>query len=279
MDFWDNSITTLEEAEQLGHIPTLGAVPRIKFNKANISVISQKTRNKSSETSLISHSAHRSQKASQTNLPPAVAECIRTICASILLSKSDRPPRIIMVTSAAPSEGKSTLVNHMGRAFADGGNSTLLVESDMRKPALSETLGIGSEGGLSLYLAGHVYPMPKIHDTSIPNLFAISAGPKAPNPINLLNSEKLDTLLKEMSFSYKFILLDAPPIVAVADARVLCPKVDGVILVVKAGRTPRNLIRRAWNLAESSGGNILGIVLNETNRNVSESSYYSYYYQ
>lgn len=279
MDFWDNSISTLEEVEQLAHLPALGAIPRIKTIKGKIAAGSESSKSSIPGTMLSIREQHKNKATLETYLSPEAAEGIRTVCASILLSKSDHPPRIIMVTSATPAEGKSTILNYLGRAFAENGSKTLFVESDMRKPALSETLGIGTEGGLSLYLSGHVNPLPKIHSTANPNLFAISAGPKPPNPVNLLNSEKLDALLNNMSYSYQFILLDAPPVLAVADARVLCSKVDGIILVVRAGRTPRNLIRRAWNLIEASGGNILGIVLNEATRTGSESSYYSYYYQ
>jgi succinoglycan biosynthesis transport protein ExoP len=279
MDFWDNSVSTLEEAEQLAALPALGAVPHIKLAKAKIAISSGARKTNEPGTALRLRTHHPGSSLLTMGLTPEAAEAIRSVCASILLSKSDRPPRIIMITSAMPTEGKSTLVNHMGKAFADGGNSTLLVESDMRRPSLSEALGIGSEDGLSLFLSGHVSPLPKIHQTANPNLFAISAGPKAPNPVALLNSEKLDAFLNEMSSSYQFILLDAPPVLAVADARVLCSKVDGVVLVVKAGRTPKNLIRRAWTLLETSGGNVLGIILNEVTRNGLYSSYYRHYYQ
>ena len=121
--------------------------------------------------------------------------------------------------------------------------------------------------------------MPIIHETNNPNLFAVAAGPKAPNPLALLNSERLSLFLNEMSLSYQFVLLDAPPLLAVADARVLCSRVDGVVLVVKAGHTPKHLVRRAWTLLENSGANILGMVLNQANRSSFESSYYRHYYQ
>ncbi|MBN2319788.1 MAG: polysaccharide biosynthesis tyrosine autokinase [Acidobacteria bacterium] len=279
MDFWDSSISTLEEAEQLAHFPALGAIPRIKQQKMKVRIGSGSRGKKGAGTELQLKTRSGAKDVPEKNLPPEVAESIRNICASILLSKSDRPPRIIMVTSASPGEGKSTLVGHMGKAFADNGYHTLLVESDMRRPALSEAMGIGKEGGLSLFLSGHISPAPKIHETPTPNLSVISAGPKAPNPISLLNSEKLGSFLNEMASSYQFILLDAPPVLAVADARVLCPRVDGIVLVVRAGRTPKNLIRRAWTLLESSGGNVLGMVINGASRNGSESSYYKYYYQ
>jgi capsular exopolysaccharide synthesis family protein len=177
-----------------------------------------------------------------------------------------------------PSEGKTTLVNLLGRALADCGKRTLLVESDMRRPLLSRDLGIDNSGGLSLFLSGHISPLPKIQKTNHAGLFAVAAGPKAPNPLNLLNSKRMEDFIKEMTHSYQYVLLDAPPLLAVADARILCSKVDGVVLVVKAEHTPKYLIHRARTLLESSGANILGLALNQTSKSSFESSYYRHYY-
>jgi capsular exopolysaccharide synthesis family protein len=184
-----------------------------------------------------------------------------------------------MVSSATPGEGKTTLRASLGQAFADAGNKTLLVEADMRKPTLSKIFGIPYDGGLSLFLAGHISPLPVIHNTSTPNLLAVSAGPHAPNPASLLNSERLDFFFKEMTSSFQFILVDAPPILSFADARILSHKVDGVVLIVRAEHTPKNLIRRARNLLDKSGAHVLGMVLNRAPRSGLETSYYRYYRQ
>jgi capsular exopolysaccharide synthesis family protein len=182
-----------------------------------------------------------------------------------------------MISSATPGEGKTTLMASLGQAFADAGNRTLLVEADMRKPALSKILGIPNDGGLSLFLSGHLSPLPVIHNTSTPNLLAVSAGPRAPSPMTLLSSEKLDFFLKEMTSSFQFILLDTPPILSFADARILSFKVDGVVLIVRAEHTPKKMIRRARSLLDQSGANVLGMVLNRAPRSGLEASYYRYY--
>lgn len=278
-DFWDDSISTMEEAEQIATIPALGSVPTIKGISSRLQIGSGAGGNNGSKATLRLRPAGPAPAGSEMRLPPEASESIRTLCASILLSKSDKPPRTILFTSAAPFEGKTTLVNCLGKAFAESGNRTLLIESDMRKPALARALGIGTEGGLSLYLSGHISPLPTVHETHSPNLFAVAAGPQAPNPPALLNSEKLDRLLDEMALSYQFVLLDGPPLLAVADSRVLCSRVDGVVLVVRAGHTPKHLVRRAWTLLENSGANILGMVLNQAQRSRFESSYSRYYSQ
>lgn len=279
MDFWDNSISTIEEAEEFAAFPALGSVPTIRATKAP-ALIGSGGKAKLNLGSVLDLRSHRSAATyGKTNWSPDLSEAIRTICASILLSKSDRPPRIIMVTSATPAEGKTTLVNHLGQVFAENGNKTLLIESDLRKPMLAKALGIGDEGGLSLFLSGLISSSPTIHNTSNTNLFVVTAGPKAPNPVALLNSEKLSVFLNDMASSYQFVLLDAPPLLAVADARILCRKVDGVVMVVRAGCTPKNLVRRAWMMLENSGANVMGMVLNGVTHDNYQSSYYQGYYQ
>jgi capsular exopolysaccharide synthesis family protein len=210
-------------------------------------------------------------------LPFEVTESVRAVCASILLSRSDERPRVIVVTSANPAEGKTMVAAHLGRAFAEAGSRTLLIEADMRKPDLSRTFSIGNEDGLSLYLAGLVSPRPKVHATSVPNLFLTAGGPMPPNPAALLHSERFATFLEQAATEYELVLLDAPPVLSIADARILATRADGVVLVVRAGRTGKSLVRRAWGLLDSSGGNVLGIVLNGWEPTQKELSYYRYY--
>jgi capsular exopolysaccharide synthesis family protein len=282
LDFWDTSISTLEEVEQVAAVPCLGSVPLIKPSKLDLylPVVHEKQLSGSlDEVKPVDPPLFGSPCG--INSSPEVAEAMRTICASILLSRSEQIPRVIMFTSATPSEGKTTLVSHLGRAFADNGSKTLLVEADLRKPELSKRFRAGSENGLSLFLAGLQTALPKIHATDHPNLSLVTSGPKAPNPVALFNSEKMDYFLDKMSLSYQFVLIDAPPVLAVADARVLGSKADGVVLVVRAGRTSKNLVLRAKTLIEHSGATVLGMVLNGAKSEGYYGSYYSYnkYYQ
>lgn len=279
LELWDNSISTLDDAEQLAPLPTLGSLPWIKPTRASWALPPPAGNGKRAESSL-------SQRAGIANLvavqvedsPLPFRESIRSICASILLSRSDETPRVIVVTSAAHEEGKTTLVTHLGRAFADAGVSTLLVEADLRRPDLSKSFAIGNEDGLSLYLAGHVSPWPKIHQTEVPNLFVAAAGPTPPNPAALLHSERLTHFLKAAASGYGVVIVDAPPLLPVADARILGMKADGVVLVVRAGRTGRNLVRRAWKQLDTAGANVLGMVLNGWEPDRAELSHYPYHH-
>jgi capsular exopolysaccharide synthesis family protein len=210
-------------------------------------------------------------------MPFEVTESVRSICASLLLSRSDARPKVIVVTSAAPAEGKTTLSVHLGRAFAETGNKTLLVEADMRKQDLSRTFELTGEDGLSLYLAGLVPGGPRIHKTTIGNLFVAPGGPTPPNPAALLHSERLAQFLKAAASEFQIVIVDTPPVLSIADARIMGIKADGVVLVVRAGKTAKALVRRAWVLLESTGSNVLGMVLNGWEPNKTELAHYRYY--
>lgn len=278
-DFWDNSFKTIEQVEQVTALPGLGSIPLIgSSNSGRRSFTGRPKRavKARGETRLLQSTTDRSlEKEAGT---PAMTEAIRTICASILLSKSDQEPRVVVVTSAEPGEGKTTIASQLGRALADHGFRTLMIEGDLRKPGLSKLFKAGTEDGLSLFLSGHVRPLPKVHSTDNPNLWLVAAGPKPPNPVALLNSENMDSLLNEMTSLFKFVIIDSPPLLAVADARALGVKADGVVLVVKAGHTPKSLVLQASALLESSGARALGVVLNGAEPSP-RSAYYHAYYQ
>jgi capsular exopolysaccharide synthesis family protein len=182
-----------------------------------------------------------------------------------------------MVTSCVPGEGKSTIVAELGQALADSGARTLLVECDMRRPNLGQRFGLDGEGGLSLFLAGHLGSSPTIHPTSSDNLFVVTVGPAAPNPPALLNSDKLKEFLYDMTWQFRFVILDAPPVLPIADARVVAPMTEGVILVVRAGRASKDLVRRVCGMLRATGANVLGAVLNGAESASPGGSDYQYY--
>jgi capsular exopolysaccharide synthesis family protein len=181
-----------------------------------------------------------------------------------------------MVTSAVPGEGKSTMAGQLGLALADSGSRTLLIECDMRRPTFDTVLGVGTEGGLSLFLSGHI-ERPKVHALLDDKLFVIPAGPMAPNPVALLHSEKMKSFIDDMSQSFRFVILDAPPVLPMADARMLGALAEGVVLVVRANVTSKKLVQRACAALESAGANVLGTILNGADVGGPDSSYYRYY--
>ncbi|MEN6534164.1 MAG: polysaccharide biosynthesis tyrosine autokinase [Bryobacteraceae bacterium] len=275
-DFWDNSISTLEEAEELTCLPGLGTVPSSRFFPSNGS------NGHSVPLQITSVPVDVLGPRSTADMPralppPEVAEAMREVCASILLSQSDHPLRVIAITSVAPAEGKTTVVSEMGRVFAESGARTLLVGADLRRPALARAFAIDEGEGLSLFLSGQI-PTPRICETEQQNLFVAPAGPKPPNPVALLGSDRMTAFIQQMSSSFRFVLLDTPPILAVADARVVGAKVDGLILVARAGKTPKSLILRAQTVVQHSGLNLLGLILNRVDPADMQSVYYRHYY-
>ncbi|MCC7176532.1 MAG: polysaccharide biosynthesis tyrosine autokinase [Bryobacterales bacterium] len=274
-DYWDDSLSTVEEMEEHTRLPTLGAVPTAKY------LATWQTNGRSGRAQLPppadgTLSISQTVTAHSALPPPDVAESVRAVCTSLLLSQSDRELRVIMVTSAVPSEGKSTVACELARTLADSGATTLLVETDLRQPSLAQAFGVDGQDGLSLFLSGH-RPAVKVHQTDQPGLSLVIAGPKPPNPVALLNSERMRLFLKDMSSAFRFVILDTPPLLAVADARVLGAQADGVLLVVRARSTSRRLIQRAQMILQNSGVNPLGTVLNCAED--SSSMYYSRYYE
>ncbi len=275
-DFWDNSMSTLEGVEEATRLPGLGSMPSSRFlaHRATGGLIAPPP---AGDRGVVALGLSRWPVASTAAVPPPeVAEAIRAVCASILLSQSDKPLRLIAVTSAAPGEGKTTFVAEVGRALAESGAKTLLVEADLRKPMLASFFDIGEGDGLSLYLSGHA-AAPRICETGQPNLFVAPAGPRPPNPVALLGSERMNTFLQQAAGAFRFVLLDTPPVLAVADGRVVGAKADGLILVVRANKTAKSLVLRARGLLQSSGVNLLGTVLTRVDPADLYTSYTTYY--
>lgn len=283
-DYWDSSLSTVEEVEQITMLPVLASVPLIQSRPRRRGLGSGRGALKLfPRTERGSPLDPEEQVPASTGVPRVdllasidSAEAVRDLCASILLSQSERPPRRLVVTSAGPGEGKTTLTVQLGRALAESGARTLVVECDLRRPTFGNEFGIGSEGGLSLLLTGHI-PRAQIHGTDNDKLFVVGAGPVAPNPVALLNSRTMDAFLEEMSSSFHFVIMDTPPVFPMADARVLGAKADGVVLVVRAGFTPQRLVRRVCSLLDMSGVTILGAVLNGVDARDSDSAYRRYY--
>ncbi|MFB3904159.1 MAG: GumC family protein [Acidobacteriota bacterium] len=275
LDFWDRTISTVQQLEEKMAIPALGAVPFVPALAANGYRKGFLRRGEAAQSKSLALTPARHHK--DATLTPAAREAFRGLCASILLSDS-AVPRTILVTSAVPGEGKTTLVEHLGKAFAESGARTVIVELDMRKPKLSSRFQqepVDGTHGASLFLAGHgAKGSAPIVATATANLFLLPAGPKPPNPIALLSSDRLTELLAHLKSEFRFVLIDSPPILTVADARVIGPKVDGVVLVARVKQTPRELIDRARTQILSAGGRMLGCTLNGVE---SQHDFYPYY--
>ena len=284
-DYWDRSISTVEEVEQITGLPVLGSVPTVTSGHAFPR--DQRWR------AALPAAWRPSQQALARRPPanaddddpaapaffddPAAAEAVRNLCASILLSRAAQPPRVLLVTSTLPGEGKSTIAMQLAMTLAERNLKTLLVECDLRRPTFSKRFGVGNRGGLTLWLAGIESTPPTQHFVRS-GLSVISSGPPTPNPVALLHSDRMRTLLSDAQKAFQFVILDAPPVMGLADARVLAPIADGVIVVIRAGSTQKPSIERACILLESAGANVLGTVLNGAEMDEASSYYYRDYF-
>jgi capsular exopolysaccharide synthesis family protein len=209
-----------------------------------------------------------------------VSEAFRALRTALLLSQPDHPPQVILVTSALPREGKTTAAANLAVTLAQLGDKTVLVDADLRKPGVGRLLNLGSgkHAGLSSYLAGvSSLELVTVPHPAIPNLAAIPTGPLPPNPADLLSSHRLADAIAELRTKFKFIVIDSPPIMAATDAVILSVQVDGVVLVVRSGETPKEAFTRTRDLLTSVKSNLIGVVLNAVDANAPD-YYYSYRY-
>lgn len=208
----------------------------------------------------------------------ALAEAFRSLRTSVLLSTADRPPRTLLVSSSQPSEGKTTISINLAISLSQLGQRVLLIDGDMRRPSIRKAFQMEDSLGLVSYLTGQQDWRAAVLTTGLANLDALVCGPVPPNPAELLSSERMRTLLTEAKQEYHFIVMDSPPLLNVADSRILATLVEGLVLVVKGGATPRELAQRAQAYARNVGANVIGVVLNNLDVRADDNYYYRYYH-
>ena len=257
----DDTLKTPDQVESFLSIPSLGLVPSIAGDGDQRTMAAKSLQSRS----LLPHS----------DVTPRVWEAYRALRTSILLSHSGQPPRTMLVTSSFAKEGKTTTVLNTGIVLAQTGARTLLIDLDMRKPNLAKRLGLGNEQGMSSFLSGNVDLSSIISKTAIPNLSCVAAGPTPPNPAELTGSERMLAGIDLLQQYFKYIVIDSPPILSVTDPLVLSPRVDGVILVIKGGKTPKGAVQKSSSLLQDVGANILGAIVNDVDVSSSEYYYYS----
>ena len=189
------------------------------------------------------------------------SEAYRTLRTNLQFASLDKPVRTILITGVEAGDGKSTTLANLAVVLAQSGKRVIAVDCDLRRPTLHKVFGLNSEPGLTNAVLDNAASA-TLQPTAVDGLRLLSSGPLPPNPADLLGSRQFDKVLASLAAEADVILLDAPPIVAVSDAVMLATKVDGVILVVNAGKTKRDLARRAKSLLEKVNAHVLGVVLN-----------------
>jgi capsular exopolysaccharide synthesis family protein len=206
----------------------------------------------------------------------AAAEAYRSIRTGLLVSRTGEGPVVFLVTSAVDQEGKTTTALNVASALAQTQRRVLLVDADMRRSSIHRLFEMERERGLSTFLGDGAEAEEVVRDSEVPGLSVVTAGRPPDNPSELLGSGRMPEFLSWARGSYDFIVLDSPPVVAVTDASVLAPLADGVLLVVRAERTPRRAAAHGREVLENAKANLLGAVLNDCPRD--RRGYYGYGY-
>lgn len=205
-----------------------------------------------------------------------IAEAYRTLRTNIQFSKTDGELKTIMFTSSGPGEGKSTTIANTAVALAQSGKKVILMDCDLRKPVQHKIFGKKNRG-LTNILVEELPANEFIQDTQVENLRVLTSGPIPPNPSELLGSRKMQELIDELKTQVDYLIIDAPPVIAVTDACVLAAKVDGITLVVNSGSIRPEMAKKAKDLLLKANGHLLGVVLNRVEID-EEHAYYYYYY-
>ncbi|MBM4284061.1 MAG: polysaccharide biosynthesis tyrosine autokinase [Deltaproteobacteria bacterium] len=242
----DDSIKSAEELERTCRIPSLGMVPSLAGDIKGLPEL------RPQEVPLAVFKEPRS----------IISEAIYHVRTSILLSLSGGPPAVIMVTSANPNEGKTTITSNLAASLAMNDRKVVILDCDLRKPSLHPVFQQPLAPGLSSLLTGNAVKEEVIRTTPVPNLFFIPAGPVPPNPVALLTSQEFMDFLKELRQEFQNIIVDTPPVIGFAEGRALSSQVDGVILVVRHNATSRDSGRLAMQLLSQVNAQILGGIFN-----------------
>ena len=259
MDSLDNTLRSVDQAEEFLGVPALGAVPEERLRKR-------------AQLPFVVVDTPQSRQA----------EAFRFIRASMSLLGPEHSRRVFLMTSAVSDEGKSFSALNTAAAFAIEGLRTVVVEADLRRPSFWKTLpkmANKKTAGLSDYLAGKAPLEAVLRQSPVENLSLIFAGQPARHPAELLSSRQFSSLIEYLEQSFDRVIFDSPPINAVSDTLTLIRAVQYVCLVVRPGKTPKKAIARACALVEKAGGKIAGLFLNRVNFNIGAASAYYYYGQ
>ena len=210
-------------------------------------------------------------------VPSAFLEAMRSIRTNVVYSFTDESLKAIVVTSAGLSEGKTVTASNLAIAIAQTGGRVLLIDADMRRPTLHQFFKLKRDPGLSNLLIGNVKASEAVQASGVPNLWILPSGHRPPNPPELLGSQRFKSMIAAFADHFDWVLLDAPPVMAVTDACVLADKSTGVVFVVGAERVSRQVARRALEQLGNVDARIIGGILTRVNVD-RHRYYYSKYY-
>jgi len=266
-DYLDNTIRDPEQVAQTMGTQVIGILPMVKSWRGKLSLAAVSANGTNGSSLMIDPSVS------------TYGEAVRTLRNSILLSNFDNRPRSLLITSASPGEGKSTIALHIAIAHASQQHRVLLIDGDLRRPSVHTRFRISAKVGLStVLLTGMDWRDAIVRPEGFPNLDLLPAGPSHRQAADLVG-QSLVELLAETGMEYDLVILDAPPLLGFAEPMRMATAVDGVIVVTKAGETNRKAVTSVINTLTRIHANLIGLVLNEVHKQVSDGYYYYGYYR
>ncbi|MGY6553008.1 MAG: GumC family protein [Wenzhouxiangella sp.] len=274
LEFLDRTIRTIEDIERLVDRPVLGMIPMVKLRTREGVIRKRRPKVIENPEQSISH-------YSAIHTSSAVSEAFRSLRTSLSFSTAQGMPRMLMVTSSMVGEGKTTNAINLATVLAQNGSRVLLVDADLRKPRVHREFNRPRSPGLTNRIANFEAKgedSSAICPTHVPGLFIMPAGHTTPNPAELLNSPRLAKVLESCRRVFDHIVIDAPPILGLADSLILSRQVDGVVMVVKAGETTRENFKISMKRLGQVQAPVLGLVLNAVDLENPQYAYYASYY-
>lgn len=265
-EFLNKSIKTVDDVRKFLKLPVLGTIPQIDFSDTFDFQDSEKL--KQIDQQLVTHDYS----------PTPIGEAYRSLRTNLMFTKNSGRIRTLVITSNEPGDGKSFTAANLSITLAQLKSNTLLIDSDLRRGVLHNTFGLTKEPGFSDYLRDSVPLQSIINETQIPNLSLISCGSLIPNPSELLGSHQMQRFLDEVRRKFDIIVFDTPPLNAATDAVVVGTQVDSAVIVIRAGKTHRDIAKQKLELFSSVPAKVLGVVLNGTTADMAHPGYSYYHY-
>lgn len=205
-------------------------------------------------------------------------EAYRTLRTNLGFAGVDQAFRSMLISSPSPQDGKSTVIANLGVAMAQTGSRVLIVDCDLRKPVQHKIFGLDNQQGFTNCLVKELPLDEAVHETKtgVDSLRILTSGPLPPNPAELLNSQRVRDFWPLLLEEYEYVLVDAPPVLAVTDASILAPQMDGVIMVTRYGVTRRDQVQQSREVFRKAKANLIGVVLNQVKMKGHDYQYYYY---
>ena len=212
-----------------------------------------------------------------TNPKSSMAEAYRTLRTNLGFASMDEPCRSILFSSSSPRDGKSTVISNLAVVLAQAGSRVVLIDADLRKPVQHQIFAVDNRQGLTNCLLKEVEAEKVLHNSLVNNLWVMTSGPIPPTPAEILASHRTAEVLTHLLEAYDYVLIDAPPVLAVTDASILSTIVDGVVLVINATATRTDLARESTEQFKKANARVIGVVLNQVKMDSNDHKYYYYY--